>query len=464
MKATENKISLKTASFIVMGSMIGSGIFIVSSDMARVLGSPFLLLLTWILTGVMTLIAALSYGELAGLFPKSGGQYHYIKEVYGDLTGFLFGWSTFTVISCGTIAAVAVAFAKFTAVLFPIFAPENILFQNNFFTLTAEKPIAILSIIIFTYLNSKSLQNGAWIQNVLTTIKILSFGILIIFSLFIFSKPEVIQLNFTNFFNTNSLHGFSLISAIGIAMVGSLFSSSAWENVTYLSGEIENTKKNVPLAMFIGVISVTILYLLTNVAYLFVLPFWGQKDGLDVFSRGIQYATQDRVGSAAFTAMLGYSGTILMAFMIMISTLGCNNGLILSAVRVYQSMANDGLFFKKMKEVNANGIPVFALWIQCLWCCLLCLSGKYGDLLDYVMFVVMIFYILSILAIFILRFKKPDLERPIKAWGYPILPAIYILMALTFTINLLISKPQFTIPGLFIVIMGIPVYYLWKRF
>ncbi len=469
---TENnksqKISLLTATFIVIGSMIGSGIFIVSADMARMLGSPFLMISAWILTGVMTLIAALTYGELASIFPKSGGQYQYLKEVYGDLVGFLFGWSTFAVVSCGTIAAVAVAFAKFSAVIFPMFSPSIVIFQLGSFNITAEKPLAIGSIILLTYLNSKSLKNGSWIQNILTTIKILSFGLLFILAFFIFSNPEVISTNFSNFYTniqtTSPLTGISLFSAIGVAMVGSLFSSCAWENVTYVSGEIENPKRNVPLAMALGVLTVTIIYLLTNLAYLFVLPFWGTIDASNsVLTNGIQYATQDRVGSAAFTAMLGNSGAILMAAMIMISTFGCNNGLILSAVRIYQSMAQDGLFFQKMKETNSNGIPVFALWIQCVWCCLLCLSGKYGDLLDYVMFVVMIFYILAILAVFILRIKMPNIERPIKAIGYPILPAIYILLASLFTINIFITKPHFTVPGLIIVLIGIPVYYYWKR-
>jgi len=460
------KLSLSSAIFIVMGSMIGSGIFIVSADMSRVLGSPFLLILAWGITGLMTLIAALSYGELAGMFPKSGGQYQYLKESYNDFIAFLYGWALFAVIQCGTIAAVAVAFAKFTSVLFPAFSPDNILMDLGFIKISAAQALAIASLFVLTYINTYGIRTGALVQNTLTIVKVLSFGLLLILGFLIYNNPEVIALNFDNFF-TNiknpAPQALTVIaSAIGVAMVGSLFSSDAWNNVTFIAGEVDNPKRNVALAMFLGVLGVTILYILTNFSYLFILPFWGDPNGTDVLANGIQYASQDRVGTAAMTAMLGGAGSIIMAIMIMISTFGCNNGLILAGARVYQSMAQDGLFFNRMKTVNANGVPAFALWIQFGWCSILCLSGRYGDLLDYVMFVVVLFYILTVIGIFILRRKRPDVERPYKAFGYPVLPILYILLASLFVINVLYTKPQFTVPGLVILAIGIPIYYFWK--
>ncbi|MCC6279895.1 MAG: amino acid permease [Saprospiraceae bacterium] len=463
---TPRKVSLTTATFIVSGSMIGSGIFIVSADMGRVLGSPFLLLLAWGITGVMTLIAALSYGELAGMFPKSGGQYQYLKESYGQMVAFLFGWAMFAVIQSGTIAAVAVAFAKFTGVLVPALGPDNILADLGFVRISAAQLLAIASLFVLTWLNTRGLQTGAFIQNTLTTLKALSLGLLIILGLLVFRNPEVVSQNFDNFFSnlksTESLGFMAICSAIGVAMVGSLFSSDAWNNVTFIAGEIENPKRNVPLALAMGVIGVTVLYMLANLAYLCVLPFWGDATGADVLSKGIQHATQDRVGTAALTAMLGLGGGVLMAVIIMISTFGCNNGLVLSGSRLYQSMASDGLFFDKMKDLNSNGVPGFALWVQFVWCAVLCLSGKYGDLLDYVMFAVMLFYILTVAGIFILRKKRPEVERPYKAFGYPYLPALYIILAGLFTINLLFTKPQFTVPGLVIVGLGFPLYF-WAK-
>lgn len=460
------RLSLMSATFIVSGSMIGSGIFIVSADMSRGLGSPFLLLLAWVLTGVMTLIAALSYGELAGMFPKSGGQYQYLKESWGEMTAFLFGWAMFAVIQCGTIAAVAVAFAKFTGVLAPSLGPDNILLDAGFLKISAAQVLAIASLFVLTWLNTRGLQTGALIQNVLTATKALSLGLLILLGLLVFRNPEVVSLNFNNFFsNLHNSEPWSLLavsSAIGVAMVGSLFSSDAWNNVTFIAGEVENPKRTVPLALAFGVLGVTLLYILANFSYLFVLPFWGDTNGTDVLSKGIQHATQDRVGTAALTAMLGAGGAILMAIMIMISTFGCNNGLVLAGARIYHSMAQDGLFFNKMKNLNSNGVPAFALWVQFAWCSVLCLSGKYGDLLDYVMFAVMLFYILTVAGIFILRKKRPDIERPYKAFGYPYLPALYIIMAALFTINLIFTKPQFTVPGLLIVGIGLPLYY-WAK-
>lgn len=462
--AAPQKVSLTTAAAIVSGSMIGSGIFIVSADMSRVLGNPFLLLLAWVITGIMTLIAALSYGELAGMFPKSGGQYQYLKEMYGEMVAFLFGWAMFAVIQSGTIAAVAVAFAKFTGVLVPSLGPDNILADLGFVRISAAQLLAIASLLVLTWLNTRGLQTGALVQNTLTLAKALSLGLLIILGLLVYRNPEVVAQNFGNFFtdihSTGSMGLLAIGSALGVAMVGSLFSSDAWNNVTFIAGEIENPKRNVPLALGLGVAGVTVLYLLANLAYLCVLPFWGSADGADVMTRGIQHATQERVGTAALTSMLGLGGGVLMAVIIMISTFGCNNGLLLAGSRLYQSMAGDGLFFDKMKTLNRNGVPGFALWVQFIWCSVLCLSGKYGDLLDYVMFAVMIFYILTVIGIFLLRRKRPELERPYKAFGYPYLPALYIVLAALFTVNLLFTKPQFTVPGLIIVGLGFPVYFL----
>ena len=400
------------------------------------------------------------------MFPKSGGQYQYLKESYGQMVAFLFGWAMFAVIQSGTIAAVAVAFAKFTGVLVPTLGPDNILADLGFVRISAAQLLAIASLFVLTWLNTRGLKTGALIQNVLTTLKALALGLLIILGLLVFRNPEVVALNFDNFFiNIKSTETWGLVgigSALGVAMVGSLFSSDAWNNVTFIAGEIENPKRNVPLALAFGVIGVTILYMLANFAYLCILPFWGDASGADVLSKGIQHATQDRVGTAALTAMLGLGGGVIMAIIIMISTFGCNNGLVLSGARLYRSMATDGLFFEKMKELNANGVPGFALWVQFIWCSVLCLSGKYGDLLDYVMFAVMLFYILTVAGIYILRKKRPELERPYKAFGYPYLPILYMVMAALFTVNLLFTKPQFTIPGLVIVGLGFPLYF-WAK-
>jgi len=463
--STTRGISLRSATFIVFGGMIGSGIFIVSADMARLLGSPFLLLLAWVITGVMSLAAALSYGELAAMFPKSGGQYQYLKESYGQLTAFLFGWAMFAVIQSGTIAAVAVAFGKFTGVLIPFFREDHILADLGFVRISAAQLLAIASLVVLTWINERGLQSGVMLQNVLTTIKIGLLALLIILGIFIFNNSDVIAQNFGHFFEQQKGGpiGFAAVSsAIGAAMVGSLFSSDSWNNVTFIAGDIENPRKNVPRSLFFGVLGVTILFILTNVAYLCVLPLWGDAAGTDVLQRGIQHASQDRVGTAALTAMLGAAGAAVMAVMIMISAFGCDNGLILSGARLYKAMADDGIFFKKMSKTDGNNVPVFALRMQLLWCILLCLSGKYGDLLDYVMFIVVIFYILTIAGIIILRKKRPEIERPYKAFGYPFVPLLYIVCAAFFVINLLYVKPQFTIPGLVILGLGIPVYFWLK--
>jgi APA family basic amino acid/polyamine antiporter len=455
--------------------MIGSGVYIVSAGVAQALANPMLLILVWIATGVLTVIAATSYAELSAMFPKSGGQYVYLKEAFNPLMGFLYGWSLFAVIQTGTIAAVAVAFAKFTAVLVPWFSADNILFQSGDFTIHAGQLLAVASIALLTFINSRGIQYGAVVQSSLTIIKALTLILLIIATIFIFSNTEAIATNFNNFFSLSkkspiidgslmveSWPWLTLLSVFGAAMVGPLFSSDAWNGVTFIAGEMDNPKKNVARSLIIGVGGVTLLYVLTNLGYLFVLPMWGTEGATTLAGRGIQYAEYERVGTAAMQVMLGASGAIVMAVLIMISTFGANNGIILSGARVYQTMANDGLFFKKMDNSNKQQVPGFSLWIQCVWASLLCLSGRYGDLLDYVMFVVILFYILTIAGLFILRFKQPKADRPYKALGYPILPAFYIVVMIGFIVNLLYVKPEFTLPGLIIVLTGIPVYFIWK--
>ncbi|HMX38404.1 MAG TPA: amino acid permease, partial [Ferruginibacter sp.] len=448
-------LGLLDSTMIVAGSMIGSGIFIVSADITRHVGSAGWLIMVWLITGFMTLTAALSYGELSAMFPKAGGQYVYLKEAFNPLAGFLYGWSFFAVIQTATIAAVGVAFSKFAAYLIPALSEKNILADLGFVQISAAQLVAILLIILLTYINSRGIQNGKIIQTVFTATKLLSLFGLIVFGFILAAKSEIWNANWTDAFSMKGwdadtkswgeVLGAGMVGAVAASMVGSIFSSDAWNNVTFIAGEIENPKRNVPLALALGVIGVTVLYMLANLAYLCILPFWGEASGADVLSKGIQHATQDRVGTAALTAMLGLGGGVIMAVIIMISTFGCNNGLVLSGARLYRSMATDGLFFDKMKELNTNGVPGFALWVQFIWCSVLCLSGKYGDLLDYVMFAVMLFYILTVAGIFILRKKRPEIERPYKAFGYPYLPILYMVMAALFTVNLLFTKPQFTI-------------------
>jgi basic amino acid/polyamine antiporter, APA family len=471
-------LSLFDATMIVAGSMIGSGIFIVSADITRNVGSAGWLIAVWLITGFMTLTAALSYGELSAMFPKAGGQYVYLKESYNPLVGFLYGWSFFAVIQTGTIAAVGVAFSKFAAYLIPALSEDNKLIKIQtgidacnapvFFSISAAQVVAILLIIFLTYTNTKGIKESKWIQNIFTSTKLLSlFGLII--AGFIAYKPEVWQANWTNAwaatktslldacnagagFTVASITGTALLGGIAAAMVGSVFSSDAWNNVTFIAGEIKNPKKNIGLSLFLGTLIVTLIYVCTNLVYLAVLPM-----------DAIAHAEKDRVAVVASNVIFGNIGTYVIAVMIMISTFGCNNGLILAGARVYNTMAKDGLFFKKAETLNKNAVPGFALWIQCLVAALLCLSGKYGDLLDMISFVVVMFYALTIAGIFILRKKMPNAERPYRAFGYPVLPAIYILMAISFCILLIVFKPAFTWPGLIIVLIGIPIYYLAVR-
>ncbi|AOM79448.1 APC family permease [Pedobacter steynii] len=456
---TEFKSSLRLidATMLVAGSMIGSGIFIVSADITRNVGSSGWLLVVWLITGFMTLTAALSYGELSSMYPKAGGQYVYLKEAYNPLVSFLYGWSFFTVIQTATIAAVGVAFAKFTAYLLPQFGEDRIVADLGFLQVSSAQLLAIVVIVILTYVNSRGVNTGKSIQTFFTLAKLLSLFGLIVFGLF-FMQNDIWQQNWKDAWELKPLGGstgigsyttMAAFGAIAAAMVGSIFSSDSWHNVTFVAGEIRNPKRNVGLSLALGTIMVMVLYILTNIMYTGVLSL-----------HDIGHADKDRVAVSAAQVIFGASGTVIIALMIMVSTFGCNNGLIMAGARVYYSMAKDGLFFKKVGTLNKNAVPAFGLWIQCLVAALWCLSGKYGDLLDMISFVVVMFYMLTIGGIFILRKKRPDIERPYKAFGYPVLPLIYIIMGLAFCLLLIIYKPRFTWPGLIITLIGIPVYYV----
>ncbi|GAB3934299.1 APC family permease [Mucilaginibacter myungsuensis] len=457
-------LGLLDGTMLVAGSMIGSGIFIVSADIIRNVGSSGWLIAVWVITGFMTLTAAVSYGELSAMFPKAGGQYVYLKESYNKLIAFLYGWSFFAVIQTGTIAAVGVAFSKFLAYLYHPVSEDNILFSTMIggynFKLNAAQLVSIALIIVLTYINTKGVKGGKIIQTTFTLTKLVSLFGLIAFG-FIMMKPDVWQANWTNAWDIHSLAKDGTVTqltmaaalgAIAASMVGSIFSSDAWNNVTFIAGEMRNPQRNIGLSLFLGTMIVTIIYVSANFMYTAVLPL-----------HDIATAEKDRVAVAASTVIFGNVGTVIIALMIMVSTFGCNNGLILSGARVYYTMAKDGLFFKKTADLNKNAVPEFGLWIQCVVASILCLSGKYGDLLDMISFVVVIFYVLTIVGIYILRVKRPDAERPYKAFGYPVLPAIYIIMGLTFCGLLLKYKPEYTWPGFIIVLIGVPIYYFAKR-
>jgi APA family basic amino acid/polyamine antiporter len=432
--------------------------------------------LVWFITGVMTVIAALSYGELAGMMPHVGGQYAYLREAYNPFIAFLYGWTLFLVIQTGTIAAVAVAFAKFTGVLIPWFSEQHILLSLGTFHISAAQILAITSVVLLTYINTRGLHEGKIVQNIFTTTKILALLGFILLALFVGRNTSALATNIGSFWNATwtqvadgkivsmtPISGWILFSAIGVAMVGSLFSADAWNNITFTAGEVSNPKRNIPLSLALGTGTVILIYLLANIGYLLVLPLTGSPEALNATGRGIQFAASDRVGTAAASVIFGESAAIIMAIMIMISTFGCNNGLILAGARVYYAMAKDRLFFKNVGVLNNKSVPGTSLIVQCVWTCLLCLSGTYGDLLDYVVFAVLLFYILTIVGIFILRKKQPHAERPYKAFGYPVIPALYIVLAASISIDLLIFKPNYTWPGLGIVLLGIPVYFVWKK-
>lgn len=477
----KRSLNLLDTTLLVAGSMIGSGIFIVSSDMARSLGSAGWLLFAWILSGVITLFAALSYGELAGMMPQAGGQFVYLKKAFGDLTAFVYGWTVFLVIQTGVIAAVAVAFAKFTGVFIPFFEEGNVVLPLGSLKITSAQLLAIFIIALLTYINSRGIENGKVIQRIFTSAKLIALFTLIIVGIYYGFHSDVFSNNMTNAWDakkdiavfkdqvlvrqfSEDLSGMAIATALGVAMIGSLFSSDAWNNVTFIAGEVENPKRNIPLGLFFGVSIVTVIYVLANVAYLCLLPVEGSAvPGASVLEQGMMYAQKDRVGAAALFTIFGDVAKYMMAALIMVSTFGCNNGLILSGSRLFQSMAKEGLFFKSAAKLNKFQVPSNALIFQGIWASALCLSGSYGDLLDYCTFSSLIFYIITIAGLFVLRKKMPDAERPYKAFGYPLIPALYIIITSLICIDLLVYKTFNTGMGLLIIALGVPVYFLFKR-
>jgi APA family basic amino acid/polyamine antiporter len=468
-------LTLTDATMLVAGSMIGSGIFIVSADIARSVGSPLWLLMAWVVSGVVTIFGALAYGELAAMYPRAGGQYVFLRESMGHLMGFLYGWTLFVVIQTGTIAAVAVAFGKFLGVLWPSITPDRYGWfpQMDFTTagapvqlgLSPQRLVALITIWILTWVNLRGIKEGKLVQTTLTVVKTGALAALIILGLTIGRHAEAITANFSGGnFNPTAFTG-AFVLAFGSALVGSLFSSDAWNNVTFAAAEVHSPQRNLPRALIYGTGLVCLLYLLANISYLVALPLHGVANGATVLDRGIQYATQDRVASAVAETIFGGVGASIMAIAILISTFGCNNGLILSGARVYYAMARDKLFFAKAGTLNRNNVPAAALVAQSIWTSLLCLTGTYGQLLNYVIFAALIFYALTTWGLFRLRRLRPDAERPYKVVGYPILPALYIILASAIAVILLIADQTRAqaLSGLVIVLLGVPVFFIWRR-
>jgi APA family basic amino acid/polyamine antiporter len=487
-------LGLTSATMLVMGSMIGSGIFIVSAEIGREVDSPALLIGAWAVAGFMTIVAALSYGELAAMMPRAGGQYVYLREALGPLWGFLYGWTLFLVIQTGTIAAVGVAFGKFLGVFVPSISSTNWIWHiwkvppihigpmvlgNMEVGINTQNLMAILLVIFLSVVNIFGVKTGAIIQNIFTTAKVSALLGLAIFGLALGRNAQALAANFgANFWHNASLgaqHAVQVgvggpivmvgtLTILAVSQVGSLFSADAWNNVTFTAGEVKNPSRNLPLSLAMGTGIVIALYIACNFIYLSALPLDGVANGASILERGIKYAAEERVGTAVMTQMFGSVGGFLMAAAIMISGFGCANGLILSGARVYYAMAKDGLFFRNVAKLHPTyKTPAVSLMVQMVWACLLCVSGSYGQLLDYIIFAVLVFYILTIVGLFVLRRTHPNAERPYKAVGYPILPIIYIVMALFIDVVLLRYKPQFTWPGLIVVLLGIPVYYAWSR-
>ncbi|HET7459842.1 MAG TPA: amino acid permease [Longimicrobium sp.] len=452
-------LSLLDATLLVVGSMIGSGIFIVSADIGRTMNSPGGLLLVWVATMVITVFGALSYGELAAAMPRAGGQYVFLREGLGHLPGFLYGWTLFMVIQTGTIAAVAVAFAKFLGVFIPAVSPDLFVSFGKVpapggvieLGLSPQRVVGIAIIALLTWVNMRGLREAKWIQRIFTFAKTAALLGLVLLGLTLGRNAAAVSGNFHHMF-ADMPGGTALILAFGAAMVGSLFSADAWNNVTFAAAEVKEPQRNLPLALALGTGSVTLLYVLANVAYLSTLKL-----------SEIQTAPQDRVGTLALQHMFGDVGAYLMAGAILISTFGCINGLILAGARVYYAMARDGVFFEKAGQISPKThVPVWALGVQGVWTAFLTLTGSYGQLLDYVIFAALVFYVLTMIALFALRAKRPDMERPYRAFGYPVIPGLYMLAALAIALILLVAKPQYSFAGLFIVLLGIPVYYVWR--
>ncbi|MDQ6830844.1 MAG: amino acid permease [Gemmatimonadota bacterium] len=470
-------MSLTDATMLVAGSMIGSGIFIVSAGMGRSLGSPFWLIAAWLLTGVMTMLGALAYGELAAMYPRAGGQYVFLRESMGPLMGFLYGWTLFIVIQTGTIAAVAVAFGNYLGVLVPSVTPASFAWFPHFafkmagstieVGLSVQRVVALALVWLLTWVNLRGVREGKIVQTTLTVVKTGALALLILLGLTVARNSTAIAANFSNGNFSAGGGGFTgaFVITFAAALVGSLFSSDAWNNVTFAAAEVKDARRNLPLALALGTGLVTLLYISANFAYLSVLPFHGSAAGADVVARGITHATQDRVGTAAAEMIFGTSAVTIMAAAILVSTFGCSNGLILAGARVYYAMARDGLFFKRVGELSANRVPAWGLLAQAIWASLLCLTGTYNQLLDYVIFAALLFYALTTAGLFILRRTRPAAERPYKAFGYPVLPGLYLVLATLVAVSLLISgttRLQAFI-GLMLVLIGIPVYYFWRK-
>jgi len=481
-------LGLTSATMLVMGSMIGSGIFIVSAEIAREVQSPALLIAAWVVTGFLTIVGALSYGELAAMMPRAGGQYVYLRESLGPLWGFLYGWTLFLVIQTGTIAAVGVAFGKFLGIFWPAVSSSNwiihlwrapkfsvgpMLLGGMDVGLNTQNLAAILMVAALSIINIFGVRTGAFIQNIFTAAKVSALLGLVIVGVLLGRNAHAIAANFgANFWRNSGLGTWhdlgggvlvSTLTVVAVAQVGSLFSADAWNNVTFTAGEVKNPRRNLPLSLAAGTAVVIALYIACNFVYLGALPLAGNPAGSTIMARGIQYASEERVATAVVTQMFGSNGGKLLALLIIISGIGCNNGLILAGARVYYAMAKDGLFFRSVARLNPRyKTPAVSLMVQMIWTCVLCISGTYGQLLDYIIFAVLVFYILTIAGLFVLRRTHPEAERPYRAIGYPVLPAIYIVMALFIDVVLLRYKPQYTWPGLCIVLLGIPVYYLWS--
>jgi APA family basic amino acid/polyamine antiporter len=505
----QQRLGLFDAVMLVVGTMIGSGIFVTSASMAQDLGSSGWLLAAWGLTAVMTIFGALCYAELAAMMPHAGGQYVFLREAYSPLWGFLYGWSVFLVIQTGSIAAVAVAFSKFLGALVPAFGmdpsvegvvtlvhvkfaqPWQInmplpwsdkpltIFERKEFVVTLGHCMAVAILASLSLLNCMGVREGKWVQNLFTVAKTLALVVLIVLGLTIAVNPEAIQLNLSNvwqgiygtkqFESTQALVPTSpaltvALMVLGGAMVGSLFSADAWNNVTFTAAEVRNPRRNLPLCLILGTGLVMVLYLLANLAYLAVLPVQGDPNGSTPFERGIAHVEDGRVGTAVLKTASPNFGVPFMAIAIMISTFGCVNGMVLMGARLYYAMAQDGLFFQAVGKLNSRGVPAAGLILQGIWSILLVFSGTYNELLDFVVFAVLVFYVLTVAGLFILRRRLPDLPRPYRVFGYPFLPAIYVFLCFAVMIDLLIVKPEYTWPGLIIVLAGIPVYFLWRTF
>lgn len=447
------------ATMFVAGSMIGSAIFIVPADILRQVISPGLLLVVWAITGVVIVFGALSYGELSAMYPQTGGLYVYLREGLSPLFGYLYGWALFCVIQSGAIAAVAVAFARFTAVLFPALTPDVFVGVTVHLPsgpidvgLSWQRLLAILSIAILTWINVRGVKRAAALQTALTVLKTSALCGLIVIGLTIGRHPAAVAANFGAAFWPASGFHWSTLPIVGAAMVGSIAAADLWYQIGYAGGEIKNPERDIPAAMVRGALLVVILYFLANVAYLCILP-----------ASGLASAPQDRVGSTALQAVFGAPGLYVMAAAVALSCFGCNAALILSAPRVYYAMARDGLFFGPTGRLHPRyKTPAAALIAQAVWSSMLCLSGTYSQLLDYMVFASLLFYLLTVFALFALRVKRPDAPRPVKAVGYPVLPGLYMAVIALLCVDLLVKKPQYTWPGLAIVAMGVPVYYLWR--